>query len=90
MLEITMKQLSAKSAAAQIDAIIRQSKQVTADLAVLKHEIAGVQLPLSLRRDGEIAHQRLFLITQQAYSVAEDLSNLRKTLDGKGVPDEAA
>jgi hypothetical protein len=70
----------AKSAGAQIDALMRQSKQITADLGVLKHEI-GEHLPSPLGRGFRIASERWYLISEQAYNLVEKLNTLRKTID---------
>jgi hypothetical protein len=78
--------VSSKSAGAQLDALMRQSKQITADLGVLKHEI-GASLPSPLCRDGAIVEQRQFLISEQVYALSENLRALRAVLNPKEAAD---
>jgi hypothetical protein len=66
---------------AVIDGLIRQSKQITADLSVLKHEIETetASCPPSRRH---ISEQRVFLISEQAYDFLERLRLLGAMVRG--------
>jgi hypothetical protein len=77
---------TAKPAGALIDALMRQSKQITADLFVLKTEIGAV-IPAVHRREASIIEQRLYLISEQGYDFQEKLRALGGVVRGSN-PDE--
>lgn len=76
--------VKAKPTNAVIDELIRQSKQITADLSVLKFEIAAQSpSPSPSSRDYQIVEQRFFLLSELAYNFHDKLRAANTAVVGK-------
>ncbi len=74
-----------KSAASQIDRIIAESKRITADLISLRAEMRELPATVTLTRQFDVVHQRIFLLKEQGWALNDRLEQLSKDTRIPGV-----